>query len=343
MVVVKIKNTIFYFQRIVFSVILLVIKEKEMMAYKKELSVEDIESIKDTLDVIDISIYDLLNKRAELVSELSENAQNKGKAGRNLSFFYNLSRYLSSSVQKITEQRKYNPDVIKCVMGIINTSNVNDASVSIGMKSEGGNAEQYKRTMSNIRNLFPFSFSGGDVEYYSFDKHTELLSAIASYPNMLAVVPAVKTEPKDVWWISLISPDKKNYKIIGKVPFDEKSTEQSDYLIAYTDLFYGFDRSVIAIATSETITNNWLKTALHKVNIPLYRIVDSTAIFNGTVLHLIEISKPVQADDDIFKLNETINGINIRMAGYLGGYFLSLVDKDKILDFSSLSFVSKES
>jgi len=314
-----------------------------MMACKKELLVEDIESIKDTLDVIDISIYDLLNKRIELVSKLSENNKNKGKTGRDLSFFYNLSKFLSLSVQKLTEQRKYNPDIIKCVMGIINASNVNGMLVSIGVKSDAGNLEQYESTMSNIRNLFPFSFSGGKIGYYLFNKYTEILSAMTSYPNMLAVVPAVKTEPKDVWWISLISPDKENYKIVSKIPFDEKNREQSDYLIAYTDLFYGFDRSVIAIATSETITNNWLKTALHKVNIPLYRIVDSTAIFNGTVLHLIEISKSVNVGDDIFKLNETVNGINIRMAGYLGGYFLSLVDKDKILDFNSLSIASKES
>jgi len=48
-------------------------------------------------------------------------------------------------------------------------------------------------------------------------------------------------------------------------------------------------------------------------------------------------------NDDVFKLNETINGINIRMAGYLGGYFLSLMDNDKIVDFNSLSLEAKNS
>ena len=321
-----------------------------MMAYRKELSEEDIKSIKDTLDVIDISIYDLLSKREELVSELGGMAGkgmfNDGKkSGRNASFFYNLSSALASSIQKITEQRKYDLGILRYVMGIINESNVAGCCVNVGVKAESANPEQYAKTMANVRSLFPFALGDGRVVRHQFEKRTELVSSITSYPNMIAVIPATKTEPKDVWWISLISPDKRNYKIIGKVPFDEQGTDgQSDYVVSYTDLFYGFDRSVIAIATSETITNNWLKTALHKVNIPLYRIVDSTAIFNGTVLHLVEVSKSINSDsDDIFRLNETVNGINIRMAGYLGGYFLPLVDNDKIVSFNTLSFDSENS
>ena len=120
---------------------------------------------------------------------------------------------------------------------------------------------------------------------------------------------------------------------ITKLPLTETEGEQS-YIIGKTNSFYGYDRSVIAIATSETITNNWLKTALHKINVPLYKIIDSTAIFNGTVLHLIEISHSINSEHDkIFTLNETLNGINIRTAGYLGGYFLPQVEKDKIVDF----------
>jgi hypothetical protein len=152
---------------------------------------------------------------------------------------------------------------------------------------------------------------------------------------MIASIPATKTSPKDVWWISMLSPERQNIKIISKIPFIKNDTEE-EYLIAKTNSFYNFDRSIIAIATSETITTNWLKTALHKINIPLYDIIDSTAIFNGTVLHLIEISHSISSlNDNVFNLNETLNGINIRMAGYLGGYFLPIVDKDKIVSFKS--------
>ena len=308
------------------------------MALRKELSQDDVKSIKDTLDVIDISIYDLLKKRFELVAEL--NASNE-KAGKNSSFFYNLSSSLALSLQRITEQRKYDLNILKYVMGIINVGNCAGVKVNVGMKVFGSSKskERYDKTMANIRNIFPFDLDGKSLECYQFDKNIELVGALATYPNMLAVVPAAKAEPKDVWWISLISPDKRNYKIVGKTPVDEVDDGMSDYLVARTNSFYGFDRSVIAIATSETITNNWLKTALHKVNIPLYRIVDSTAIFNGTVLHLIEVSRSVVGDDDdIFKLNDTVNGINIRIAGYLGGYFLPLVDKDKIVSFSPSAF-----
>ena len=73
---------------------------------------------------------------------------------------------------------------------------------------------------------------------------------------------------------------------------------------------------------------------MHRMDVPLYRAVDSTAIFNGTVLHLVEISRPITGlSDGIFKLQGTIGGITARFAGYLGGYFLPVVEREKIVEF----------
>ncbi len=292
---------------------------------KYKLSEQDIKEINETIDIIDISIYDLLVKRKELQEELSL-AKNKS--------IYDLLKDLSISIQKITEQRKLNKEILTFTGSILNTSNLSNKNIEIGFQLKKDN----EKIVSNIKNLFPMINS---FDFRFFPKHSELVNSTLTYPNMLACVPATKTSPKDVWWISMISPEKQNIKIISKIPFTETEEEAKEYLIAKTNDFYNFDRSIIAIATSENITTDWLKTALHKINIPLYNIIDSTAIFNGTVLHLVEISHSISSDkDSIFDLNETINGINIRMAGYLGGYFLPLVDKDKVIDFK-ISFNEK--
>ena len=120
------------------------------------------------------------------------------------------------------------------------------------------------------------------------------------------------------------------------MPLNNNFENDEFYLLAQAENFYNFDRSLIVIATSEPITYNWLKSAMHKLNIPLYSLIDSAAIYNGTVLHLIEISSPIKPNDDILKLNESLNGINIRTAGSIGGYSLPLIDKDKILQFKSI-------
>lgn len=301
-------------------------REDIMISRKKhKLSEQDIKEINETLDIIDISIYDLLVKRKELKEELSSVKKNT---------VYDLVKELSSSIQKITEQRKLDKEILIFTSSILNTSNLSNKNIEIGLQSKKDN----EKFLSNIKNFFPMINS---VNFKIFPKHSEIINSLLTYPNMLACIPATKTSPKDVWWIPMISPEKKNIKIVSKVPFIETDEGSNEYLITKTDSFYNFDRSVIAIATSENITQNWLKTALHKINIPLYNIIDSTAIFNGTVLHLIEISHSISSNKDaIFNLNETINGINIRIAGYLGGYFLPLVDKDKIIDFK-ISFSEK--
>lgn len=293
-----------------------------MIVRKKTLTEEEVKEINNTLDIIDISIYDLLVKRKELRKALDTN---------NKKSLYDLSTEISNSIQKITSQRKYDKDILKFTAGILNNSNLYGRNFDIGIQIKKEAVSYFNKVYSNIRNFLNFFPS---LNYKAFSKHTDIIDGIKTNPNMLASIPSAKTNPKDVWWISLLSPEQKNIKIINKFPLIEDDTKDEDYLIGKTSTYYGFDRSIIVVATSETITNNWLKTALHKANIPLYKIIDSTAIFNGTVLHLIEISKKILSDQDfVFKLNETINGINIRFAGYLGGYFLPLLDKDKIVKF----------
>ncbi len=293
-----------------------------MINKKKELSAEDKKEILDTLDIIDISIYDLLVKRKELKTEL-ENTKNVSVP--------NLFTELSSSIHKISEQRKCDDKILSLTAGVLNASNFFEKNIEIGIQSKKDAQNSFNRIRQNINSIFPLLNS---VKYKSFSKNLAIIDAISTYPNMFASIPATKTTPKDVWWIPLLAKENKNIKIITKMPLIETGNDTEEYLIGKTDSCYGYDRSVIAIATSENITNNWLKIALHKINVPLYRIIDSTAIFNGTVLHLIEISYTINSEkDEIFSLNETLNGINIRTAGYIGGYYLPQVEKDKIVGF----------
>lgn len=292
-----------------------------MINRNKELSDDEKKEIQNTLDVIDISIYDLLVKRQELKAEI----ENKKIS------ISDLFADISVSIHKISEQRKCDNNILSFTAGILNASNLLNKNIEIGIQSKKDAQNSFNRISQNINTLFSFTKS---IKYKSYSKNLSIIDAISTYPNLLASIPATKTTPKDVWWIPLLTNENKNIKIFTKLPFIETNDEVEEYLIGKINSYYGFDRSIIAIATSENITDSWLKTALHKINIPLYKIIDSTAIFNGTVLHLIEISHTIESDKDtIFSLNETLNGINIRMAGYVGGYFLPQVEKDKIVDF----------
>ena len=271
-----------------------------MINKKKNLTDQEKQEIVNTLDIIDISIYDLLLKRKELLKDLDTNEKN----------FSILSSNLASSVRKITEQRKCDNEILSFTAGILNASNLYNKNIEIGIQQKKDGQSAFNSVVQNINHLFSFAKS---IKYKSFSKQLSMIEAVTTYPNMLASIPVSKTLPKDVWWIPLLTQENKNIKIITKLPLIETDDEQEEYLIGKTNSYYGYDRSIIAIATSENITNNWLKTALHKINIPLYRIIDSTAIFNGTVLHLIEISQSVMSETDaVFGLNETVNNINIR-------------------------------
>ncbi len=287
----------------------------------KPLNEGEIQEINSTIDIIDISLYDLIKKRTELMAELN------AKTDLSIS---DLSKSLSLSIEKITSQRKYDKQTLSTTSGLIELINLTSRNIELGLVLK----DELSSTSSYINNLFPLF---DNIKYKYFSKYSEIISNITHSNNLMAVIPATKTSPKDVWWMGMLAPEKQNVKIINKIPLIEDYDKTPEYLIANSSNHWNFDRSIMVIATSETITNTWLKSALHRLQIPLYEVIDSTAIFNGTVLHLVEISYPISnLNDKIFALNETINGINIRTAGYLGGYFLSIVDKDKIVSFKSV-------
>ncbi|MBD5405839.1 hypothetical protein HDR59_04820 [bacterium] len=290
----------------------------------KTLTSDEVKEINSTLDIIDISLYDLIKKRTELIGELNQKT--------NLST-YDLSKSLSLTTEKITNERKYDELTLSTTIGLIKLINMQSKNIEIGISLKGNKSDELNGIISHIQNIFPLF----NTKYKLFPTYTDIIKNITKNNNLMASIPATKTSPKDVWWMNILAPEKQNIKVINKIPLIESNDTTPEYLITYTDNFWNFDRSLIVIATSETTTKTWLKSALHRLEIPLYEVIDSTAIFNGTVLHLAEISYPVKdADDKIFSLNETINGINIRTAGYLGGYFLSIIDKDKIVSFKSI-------
>lgn len=289
----------------------------------KPLTENELNEIKSTLDIIDISLYDLLQKRIELLNELNKKTDIK---------IYDLSKSISNSIEKITSQRKYNKDILSSTIGILELTNLASQNATIGIVQK--KETDLNNILSHIQNLFPIFEK---INYKIFSKYTDIIKNIGSIENIMGIVPATNTTPKDVWWLQLLSLDKQEIKITNKIPLLEGTGKIPEYIINKTSKYWNFDRSIIAIATSETITKSWLKSALHRLQIPLYETIDSTAIFNGSVLHLIEISYAIKdINDKIFKLNETINGVNIRTAGYLGGYFLPIIDKDKILTFKTI-------
>jgi hypothetical protein len=284
------------------------------MAEKKMQPAEAAE-MEETLDLIDISLYDLLVKRAEIIKRI-------GAAGTP-SVLEDM-RALAESVRKITSARRYDTDALNVVAGIIELAGWRGRNITVAA------AKGRESTGESSRN-FHSLFSG--INYRIFAKLADAVAFAGDTADAIAVVPAAKTTPKDVWWMPMCAAKGRGAKIIGRAPMIGESID-ADYIIAQAGEAWNFDRSVIALATSETVTPQWLKSAMHRMDVPLYRAVDSTAIFNGTVLHLVEISRPVAgASDGISKLEGTIGGVNVRFAGYLGGYFLPVVEREKIVEF----------
>ncbi len=291
----------------------------------KTLTEQEIKEIHSTIDIIDISLYDLIKKRCELISELNKNTNTT---------LHDLSKSLSLTIEKITNERKYDKSTLSTTIGLIKLLEITSRNMEIGISLKKEKVSELESILSHIKNLFPLF---DNIKYRVFPKYGDIIKNITSTNNLIASIPATHTTPKDVWWMGMLAPEKQNIKIINKIPLTEENDKIPEYLITNTNKYWNFDRSVIVIATSETVTHTWLKGALHRLQIPLYEVIDSTAVFNGTVLHLVEISYPIQSETDkIFSLNETINGINIQIAGYLGGYFLSIIDKDKILSFKTM-------
>ncbi len=295
-----------------------------MSLTNKQIKNEDLSEILNTLNVIDVSLYDLIQKRIELLSELP-----KSKFSAS-----DFIKTLTKTLSYITGERKYNKDILSIMINIINITLYKSNEINLYIANPKSYKNNWVNTAINsIESVFPLPKF---IRYDFIESNIEGLNIIKTSKNALLLVSAGKTLQKDIWWLSLLTPENKNIGVIGKLPLNNNFENDEFYLLAQAEDFYNFDRSLIVIATSEPITYNWLKSAMHKFNIPLYSLIDSAAIYNGTVLHLIEISSSIKPNDDILKLNESLNGINIRTAGSIGGYSLPLIDKDKILQFKSI-------
>ena len=219
----------------------------------KPLNEGEIQEINSTIDIIDISLYDLIKKRTELMAELN------AKTDLSIS---DLSKSLSLSIEKITSQRKYDKQTLSTTSGLIELINLTSRNIELGLVLK----DELSSTSSYINNLFPLF---DNIKYKYFSKYSEIISNITHSNNLMAVIPATKTSPKDVWWMGMLAPEKQNVKIINKIPLIEDYDKTPEYLIANSSNYWNFDRSIMVIATSETITNTWLKSALHRLQIPL--------------------------------------------------------------------------
>jgi hypothetical protein len=292
------------------------------MAQVKQHS-RDVEAgrIRDTLDVIDISLYDLLVKRLELAAEL----ESTRPASIGADF-----RELADSIRKITASRRYDPRVLDVVAGMVELVNWSARKVVVASIDN-------PEPSAMLRNFLPLLSHVGNRR---FARLSDAALFAASRPDALALVPAKKTPPKDVWWLSLLSPEGIRGKVVGRAPVagGPAALDSSDsyYIVAQAGEAWNFDRSIVALATSETVSGPWLKTAMHRLEVPLYRVIDSAAVFNGAVFHLVEISRPLSGPGDpLLKLEGNVGGVGVRCAGGIGGYFLPVLEQDKILKFDT--------
>ena len=274
----------------------------------------EINEILNTLNTIDISLYDLLKKRMELTKYLPDSKYSA----------QDFVNKINHTISFITENRKYEKDLLLMLTNIISLTNLYKINLYIVDDSDKEN--------KNITGQFlptPDFF-----KYEIVSSHKTALNILTKDKKNLVLVPAVKTSKKSVWWLDLLNFDATNIGVIGKIPFTGDTVENEYYLLGQTKSLYGFNRSLLIINSSEPITFNWLKAFMHKLNISLFALIDSTASYDGSVFHLIEISKEIHEQSEILDLNESLNGINIRTVGSIGGYNLSLVDKDKIVPFT---------
>ena len=273
----------------------------------------ELNEILNTINTIDISFYDLLKKRMELSKFLPDSkypAQD----------FINK---VNHTITFITENRKYDKDLLLILTNIISLTNLYKINLYIVDDSD-------KESKNIIERFLP---NPDFLKYEVVSSHKTALNILTKNKQNLVSIPAVKTSKKEVWWLDLLNFEIRNIGVIGKIPFTGDAVENEYYLLGQAKSLYGFNRSLLIINSSEPITFNWLKAFMHKLNISLYALIDSTASYDGSVFHLIEVSMEIMEQSEILTLNESLNGINIRTVGSIGGYNLSLIDKDKILPF----------
>ena len=108
----------------------------------KPLNEGEIQEINSTIDIIDISLYDLIKKRTELMAELN------AKTDLSIS---DLSKSLSLSIEKITSQRKYDKQTLSTTSGLIELINLTSRNIELGLVLK----DELSSTSSYINNLFP--------------------------------------------------------------------------------------------------------------------------------------------------------------------------------------------
>ena len=155
-------------------------------------------------------------------------------------------RWLSESVRKITSVRRYDADALNVAAGIIELSSWRVRNITVAI------AKDRESTGANPRN-FHSLFAG--INQRTFSKLTDAAAFVGVTADAIAMVPAAKTTPKDVWWMPMIAAKGKCAKIIGRAPLVGESFE-TDYIIAQAGEAWNFDRSIVALATSETVAPN---------------------------------------------------------------------------------------
>ena len=188
-----------------------------------------------------------------------------------------------------------------------------------------------KPDIALLRDFYPLL---AGVEFKPFAKTIDACAAINDDPKLLGQAPVAKTTARDLWWPSLLRENRQIF-IVGRMPFASNGSGGEHYILSREGKEpFGFDRSIVAFATSVQATPAWLKSALHRLNIPVFSVIDQVAVSGGAVLHLVELSHPVDSlSAPLFKMAEKLNDVAIRAAGYLGGYHLPIVEKDKIVEF----------
>jgi hypothetical protein len=231
------------------------------------------------------------------------------------------SREAARAMQSIIDKRKADAETLGAASTVILAGLLGsrDAFVCARRDSSFGPAAAIAPIISKLK-------------IHATPRLSDIVKAVRASSGSMGVIPVGRTGPKDVWWMGLLSKDSSAFKVVGKIPLCSAANES--YILTRAEKAFGFTRSLIVLATSEVATPEYLKSALLRADIPLFRAVDSAAIFNGTQLHLVEIDRQIaDADDPIFKTNITFRNINIRFAGFLGGYFLPSADKGKIISF----------
>jgi len=136
----------------------------------------------------------------------------------------------------------------------------------------------------------------------------------------LILCESINNNISDGWWIYLLETNKEIFTKLNP-DFEENNQQQTHYAIAKLNTKQNYDRSFIIIETSAPVGQNWIKTVLIKLKIPVYRVVESVATYKKNVIHLIEITGNIDENDNRIGKELKINNIKFEILKKIGGYF----------------------